>query len=652
MGMKWNFNQRNGIGRLLILFCLGMALLYGCGSDDDDSDNTTSGTFTDSPVAGLTFDTQTQSGTTDAHGTFHYRPTETVTFSVGGMALGSATGASVITPVDLVAGGTTDHQAVINIARLLQTLDADGDNNNGIQISSAIANVIASQASSIDFDQPADDFAADTAVTGLLAELNAAGVFTDLDPRDRSLKSATLAQTHLVAGLSDRITVQTTYGQLRGYGPTDTTWQWLGIPYAKPPVGDLRWRAPEAPDAWTDVREATAWSDQAAQPVSYQAFGLGGMSEDCLYLNVTAPRDAQDLPVMVYFHGGGFRILTNNVNSFNNPASLPTKDVVLVTVNHRLGPLGYLAHPDLSAEAQTESGDSSRGSGNYGQMDLIAALEWIQENIEAFGGDPDIVTIFGESGGGGKVHHLIGSPEAAGLFQRAIIQSGNYTPDTTGLADAEAQGEALATALGVDAEVDVVAAMRAKTWVEIIAAGTTSGFNALPNVDGYILPDTVRNIMEADQHNDVPLIMGGNREDLDALITQITTDLSWWGDNMSSLYAYVFGHVMTGWAAEGGVAYHGIELIYVFNYPASAYTHFALGLTGLTGDTPPDLGWGTADMAVVDTMMTMWTNFAYTGNPSISGTVDWAAYTSAGDNYLEIGQGGTYTMQSPIADAF
>ena len=145
--------------------------------------------------------------------------------------------------------------------------------------------------------------------------------------------------------------VSTTGGDLRGFAADEATWQFLGVPYAKPPLGDLRWRAPELPEPWQGVRDAVAWSDQAAQNPGLERFGEGGMSEDSLYLNVTAPKDAEQLPVMVWFHGGGFTSLTSNTLPFNNPKAVASKGVVLVAVNQRLGPFGYIAHPELSAES-------------------------------------------------------------------------------------------------------------------------------------------------------------------------------------------------------------------------------------------------------------------------------------------------------------
>ena len=369
------------------------------------------------------------------------------------------------------------------------------------------------------------------------------------------------------------------------------------------------------------------------------------MSEDSLYLNITAPRDAENLPVMVWFHGGGFRILTGNTRAFNNPASLPAKDVVLVSVNHRLGPFGYLAHPALSAE--TEYG----GSGNYGQMDLVAALEWIRDNIAAFGGDPDRVTIFGESGGGGKVYSLLGSPLAAGLFHGGIIQSGMSGPDSVSLADAEDMGMDLAVALGVDNEPDIATAMRRISWIDIEEAARDI-VNAHPNVDGWYMPQTMRDIVEGGTHNDVPVISGANTHDLPGFGPLLATQMPWMEEYFDSdIYAYVFSHVPSGWAEEGVGAYHGIELVYLFNYQASLYVHHALGLTGLPEGPPPPVGWSGEDETVVDNMMTMWSNFARTsGNPDIPGVIDWEPYSAAEDRYLDIGA--VLEMSTGLEDAF
>src|SRR5690606_2605806 len=390
--------------------------LDGSSDSDDDEPRAHTGVFIDSAVTGLDYQgSRTPAGLTDEQGQFAYRQGETIRFAIGDLELGAAVGADMLTPLSITEGASAaSDPRVVNKLILLQTLDADGQLNNGIQISEAIRDAVSQAAATIDFDQPSSNFR--TSLAPLLATLEAAEAFSDTDPRPRTVKAADDALEHFARSTSERHVVETTAGELRGFAADDNTWQFLGIPYAKPPLGDLRWRAPQPVEAWEGVREAVAWSDQAAQNPGLERFGEGGMSEDSLYLNVTAPKDAEALPVMVWFHGGGFTSLTSNTKPFNNPLAVASKGVVQVAVNQRLGPFGYIAHPQLSAES------GYNGSGNYGQLDLIAALEWVQDNIEAFGGDPNNVTIFGESGGGRKVLSLMGSPKAAGLFHRAISQ--------------------------------------------------------------------------------------------------------------------------------------------------------------------------------------------------------------------------------------
>ncbi len=630
---------------MLSLF-VGMLIVTGCHE---------SGVFLDSPVVGLSYSTtfkdQTVTSQTTEDGMFFYKKGQPLTFSIGTLVLGTASGKSVITPLDLVpdATGVAD-QRVVNMCVLLQTLDQDGNLNNRIQITEAIAAIVSKYAGLIQFNQTPAAFAADANVKALLLELNAAGVFTDPDPRPRTLRSAQAAQEHFVRSISDRKVVMTKNGAVKGYAPNDSTWQFLGIPYAKPPLGDLRWRPPQPVDHWKGVRDAIAWSDQAAQGQSYQKFGEGGMSEDCLYLNVTAPKHGHKLPVMVWFHGGGYQVLTSNTKGYNNPEALTTQGVVLVTVNHRLNVFGYLAHPELSAES------GYGGSGNYGNMDLIAALQWVKQNIKAFGGDPDNVTIFGQSGGGRKVLSMMMTPLAKGLFHKAICQSGSLRPDTRSLATAENMGLALQAKLGVTS----LAEMRAKSWMDVVAAYPTSVSDPYPNVDNWYFPETERSIIEAQKQNDVPLLVLVTKADQPEPISSFKNYLPWLvGHMQSNTYVMIFSKVPAGWAARGVLPYHSVELSYVFNTPESYVVHYLLslvkdpatganlaigdlngdGVTGSAGDQADILasgGWDHTDAAVANTIMTMWANFAKAGNPSTRDFV-WPAYTPANDTYVEMG---------------
>ncbi len=636
-----------------------------CGAGDDTpapAPAPQTGSFIDSPVAGLNVaGTATAASSTDAAGRFSYLAGETLTFSIGSVALGSAAAAATLTPLSITAGATaaTDRR-VTNKLILLQTLDADGDLNNGIQLTEAIRTAVSAHTPALNFDQPSTDFR--TSLTALMTTLNAANVFTDLDPRPRAPKTAVAALDHFTRSTASRHVVTTTAGQLSGFEANANTWQFLGVPYARPPVGDLRWRPPQALAPWAGVRHAVAWADQAAQTPALERFGEGGMSEDCLYLNVTAPKAAAGLPVMVWFHGGGFTSLTSNTKPFNNALGLVGKGVVQVSVNHRLGPFGYIAHPALSAES------GYNGSGNYGQMDLIQALRWVKDNIAQFGGDPNNVTIFGESGGGRKVLSLMASPQAAGLFHKAISQSGTLIPDTRSLVSAEAIGTQLATRLNAS----TLAEMRARSWTEVVTAAST--LVPYTNVDNHYLPSTERVRFETRVHNDVPFLIVVNANDTIDPITTLKNVFPWMKANSTANhYAALFTHMPAGWRALGVTTYHGGELTYVFNYPESVIAHFQLnlvidpatglrlvvgdlngnGITGSAGDMADvfaSAGFNTLDTSVADNTMTIWTNFARTGNPSVTGLITWPAYTTTNDSFVELGA--TPVVRSGLSAVF
>lgn len=485
-------------------------------------------------------------------------------------------------------------------------------------------------------------------------------VFKDTDPRDRTLQDSNDVIETQQRGLSDRLVVETSQGDLRGFTTADgKAWSWYGVPYAKPPLGDLRWQPPVQPESWEGVRDAIAWGDQSAQPLTYEGFGEGGMSEDSLYLNITVPKDydGQSLPVMVWFHGGGFRILTGNTKAFNN-TTLPSQGVIVVTVTHRLGVFGYLAHPALTSESENNS------SGNYGQLDLIAALKWVRDNIAEFGGDSENVTIFGESGGGGKSLSLLHSPLASGLFHRAIIQSGTREPgDPTAnsLVNRESMGEALVARLNLVETDDVLTAMREVDWRDLAQVAEDAldagEYSPEPTIDGYYNPTDIKTAVETGKHNDVPIILGANSDDSPGLDTGLVSYLSWLPDNNKSpVYAYIFDHVPDGWHLEGVGAYHGIELVYSFDYPGSFASHYLLGLTGhvepsldkfATTDNPalnPD-----EYSSVMNLMTGMWSSFAADSDPTIT-DVPWETYDSDKDNYLKIST--APSMEAGVIDAF
>jgi len=282
-----------------------------------------------------------------------------------------------------------------------------------------------------------------------------------------------------------------------------------GIPYAAPPFGELRWRPPQPIEPWKEVRSANAFGPNSLQGVVFDDIDptLCGVSEDCLYLNVwtpAAPGSPGRLPVMVWIHGGGFVVGSGSEPRYDG-TRLAARGVIVVTVNHRLNALGFLAHPELTAESE------HRASGNCGMLDLVAALKWVKRNIAAFGGDPDMVTIAGESAGSEAVSALMASPLAKGLFSRAIGQSGAMFPTPSRapapLEKAEAAGLAFMRKVGAR----TLAELRAAPAEAILAAAPGLGYR--PIVDGYFLPKTPADIFAGGEQSDVPLMAGWNKDE-------------------------------------------------------------------------------------------------------------------------------------------
>ena len=310
----------------------------------------------------------------------------------------------------------------------------------------------------------------------------------------------------LVAGLGlaqQPAPVKAEQGLLQGVSEGGLT-IYRGIPFAAPPVGDLRWRAPQPAAAWDGVRNADKFGPSPVQG--------GRGSEDCLYLNVWSPaKSAGDkIPVLVWIYGGGFTAGSTSDASYNG-ANLAKKGVVLVSIAYRVGQLGFLAHPELSAE------NPNHVSGNYGLLDQIAGLQWVKKNIAAFGGDPKKVTIFGESAGGISVSMLCASPLAKGLFEGAISESGgSFGPprpttfpgeNLKRLADAERGGEAYAKAAGVSS----LAELRKLAPDKLPATRGLGG--AWPIIDGRVIPDDQYKLYSAGKYNDTPILVGYNSDE-------------------------------------------------------------------------------------------------------------------------------------------
>lgn len=300
--------------------------------------------------------------------------------------------------------------------------------------------------------------------------------------------------------------VETRQGALLGFTDDDVH-VWCGIPFAAPPVGALRWRSPQPPKAWEGVRDAHAFSASSWQSSEYcKALGGGDpgqFSEDCLYLNVWSPvKRPNALPVMVWLHGGGFTIGSGGLPPYNGKA-LARRDVVIVTVNYRLGHLGFFAHPALE-------GEEPRAVNNFALLDQIAALEWVRDNIASFGGDPDNVTLFGESAGARSTLSLLASPLANGLFHKAIVQSGYTLPDTP-REQALKKGEALAAHFGLkNATAEQLRALPADAFWPLAAPLNTG---PAPIAGDCVLPVPMLDLFFAAQQHPVPVMIGSNSDE-------------------------------------------------------------------------------------------------------------------------------------------
>ena len=298
------------------------------------------------------------------------------------------------------------------------------------------------------------------------------------------------------------LVVTTVGGAVRGKAVAATD-EFLGIPYAAPPVGALRWQPPRPPAPWPGVRQATSYAPHCPQPSS--SFGVASTSEDCLYLNVFTPAGdhARNLPVMVWVHGGALR--TGESDDYN-PAGLVRHGVVVVTINYRIGALGFLADAALASHPGGPSGD-------YGLMDQQAALRWVQRNIGGFGGDPGDVTLFGESAGGLSTLAQLVSPGARGLFQRAIVESGTYDLTGQSRAAAESAGDAFAAKAGCarDTASATAACLRRLPVSTILANQNPVGY--APDIDGAVLTRSIKTALASGQFNRVPVIIGTNHDE-------------------------------------------------------------------------------------------------------------------------------------------
>jgi para-nitrobenzyl esterase len=290
----------------------------------------------------------------------------------------------------------------------------------------------------------------------------------------------------------------TANGAVRGLAAGSVD-KFLGIPYAAPPVGALRWQPPQPAARWSGVRDATKFGPHCPQLAS--PFGQASTSEDCLYLNVFTPGrrpPASRFPVMVWIHGGA--LVTGESDDYD-PTALVAHGVTVVTINYRLGALGFLAHPALA--------DANGQSGDYGLMDQQAALRWVQRNIARFGGNPHNVTVFGESAGGLSTLAQVASPQAKGLFEKAIVESGSYNLTQASLATAESAGDAFASKVGCADQ--TAACLRSLSVSTILANEDAAGYT--PNINSEVLPETLGTAFATGTFNRVPIINGTNHDE-------------------------------------------------------------------------------------------------------------------------------------------
>jgi para-nitrobenzyl esterase len=470
--------------------------------------------------------------------------------------------------------------------------------------------------------------------------------------------------------------VKTSAGVVKGTATPDGRIRiFKGIPFAAPPVGGLRWQAPRPAAPWQGTRDATEFGARCLQGRVFDDISFPNLSEDCLTLNIWTPAASgrERLPVMVWIHGGGFQAGAGSEPRHDGEA-FARKGVVLVHFNYRLGVFGFFSHPELTRESGRDA------SGNYGLLDQIAALRWVKENIATFGGDPANVTIFGESAGSLAVSALMASPLAAGLFHKAIGESGAYFPTGMGglpldpVEVTDKRGASFAAALGAQS----LAALRQKPGDEVLQAAMKAQPWFAPNLDGYVLPRSVASVFMEGAQARVPLLAGWNADEVRAsvvLAKQKPTAESFTQESRKR-FGTLADDVLTAYPASGdGEALESAAALAsdlfigystwkwlevhaktggapVYRYSFDRKIPVAPGRT-MNGapvtsrdvgarhageieyvfgalDSVPNVSWEESDRRLSDALTTYWANFAKTGDPNGGGLPTWPRYDRGG----------------------
>ena len=478
--------------------------------------------------------------------------------------------------------------------------------------------------------------------------------------------SVVLLPSQVVA--QDLTVVQTNAGKVAGTPTADgLIVSFKGIPFAAPPVGDLRWQAPQPVIPWDGVKECTAFGPSPMQgmPVPFSMWSEEFLipeepiSEDCLYLNIWTSSGAgsEKLPVLVWIYGGGFTSGGSGVPIYDGEA-LARKGVVFVSINYRVGVFGFVAHPELTRES------GNNASGNYGLLDQLAALRWVRENIAAFGGDPSNVTIAGQSAGSMSVNCLVASPLAKGLFNKAIAQSGaSFSRSQLSLKQAEENGVELANSMKATS----IADLRARPAEELMKARGVRG----PIIDGYVLPEQIADIFEKNEQNKVDLLTGWN-EDEGLLFGPVKNAADYkqqvnqrYGEQADRFLAFypasddaeaaksqlnvsrdqIFGVQNYAWANMQAKQGKANVFVYRFTRKVPGTGDYAKYGAFHTGEVPYAYGnllfvnrpWEATDLQLETTMSDYWVNFVRTGDPNGKNLPEWPEYSVGGKKIMLLG---------------